>query len=59
MNYLGYTTGKMAVKVLKGEADISSMPIGYAEAQTPKYNKAICEALGITPIEGYVAIEEN
>ena len=56
---LGYATGKMAVKVLKGEADISTMAIGYAETQTPKYNKAICDALGITPLDGYVAIEDN
>ena len=54
---LGYTTGKMAVKILKGEAEISTMPIGYAETQTPKYNGAICTALGITPLEGYVEIE--
>ncbi len=56
---LGYATGKMAVKVLKGEADISTLAIGYAETQTPKYNKAICDSLGITPLEGYVAIEDN
>ena len=56
---LGYTTGKMAVKILKGEANISEMPIEYAEKQTPKYNKQNCEALGITALEGYVAIEAN
>lgn len=56
---LGYATGKMAVKVLKGEVDISTLAIGYAETQTPKYNKAICDSLGITPLEGYVAIEDN
>ena len=56
---LGYTTGKMAVKILTGQADISTMPIGYAETQTPKFNQAICDALGITPLEGYVAIEED
>ena len=56
---LGYATGKMAVKVLKGEVDISTLAIGYAETQTHKYNKAICDALGITPLEGYVAIEDN
>ena len=55
---LGYTTGKMAVKILKGEADISTMAIEYADKQTPKYNKQNCEALGITPLEGYTAIEE-
>lgn len=56
---LGYATGKMAVKILKGEADVSTMPIGYADTQTPKYNSRICTALGITPLEGYVAIEED
>ena len=56
---LGYTTGKMAVKILKDGADISTMPIEYAEKQTPKFNKQNCEALGITPLEGYTAIEEN
>ncbi|MBQ3068657.1 MAG: ABC transporter substrate-binding protein [Clostridia bacterium] len=54
---LGYTTGKMAVKILRDGADISTMPIEYAEKQTPKYNTQNCEALGITPLEGYVAIE--
>ena len=54
---LGYATGKMAVKILKGEDDISTMAIGYAETQTPKYNKQICDALGITPIAGYQEIE--
>ena len=53
---LGVTTGKMAAKILKGEADISTMPIEYAPA-TPKYNAAMCETLGITPLEGYTAIE--
>ena len=56
---LGYATGKMAVKVLKGEVDISTLAIGYAETQTHKYNKAICDSLCITPLEGYVAIEDN
>ena len=53
---LGYTTGKMAVKILKDGADISKMPIEYAEKQTPKYNGQNCTALGITPLEGYTAI---
>ena len=56
---LGYTTGKMAVKILRDGEDISTMPIEYADKQTPKYNKQNCNALGITPLEGYVAIEEN
>ena len=54
---LGYATGKMAVRILRDGEDISTMAIGYAETQTPKYNKQNCEALGITPLEGYVAIE--
>ncbi len=54
---IGYTTGKMAVKILRDGADVSTMAIGYAETQTPKYNEQNCTALGITPLEGYVAIE--
>ena len=53
---LGVATGKMAVKILKGEADISTMPIEYAAAPTAKYNKEICEELGLTPPDGYVPI---
>ena len=56
---LGYTTGMMAVRILRDGADISTMPIEYADKQTPKYNKQNCEALGITPLEGYIAIDEN
>ena len=52
----GLATGKMAAQILKGEADISTMPIGYAETVTPKYNAAICDRLGLTPLEGYEAI---
>ena len=54
---LGVTTGKMAAQILTGEADISSMPIAYAENFTPKYNPVICEALGLTLPENYVAID--
>ncbi len=53
---LGVTTGKMAAKILKGGADISTMPIEYAPA-TPKFNPTMCELLGLTPVEGYAAIE--
>ena len=56
---LGYTTGKMAVKILKDGADISTMPIEYADKQTPKYNAQKCEALEIAPLDGYTAIEAN
>ncbi len=53
---LGVTTGKMAAKILKGEADVSTMPIEYAPQVTPKYNAEICEELGLTPVEGYEAV---
>ena len=58
INYkdLGYAAGEMAVKILKGEADISTMPIENTNV-TKKYNKAICDDLGLTVPEGYVEIE--
>ncbi len=55
---LGVGTGKMAAKILKGEADISEMPIEYAPQFTKKYNAAICEALNVEIPEGYIAIEQ-
>ena len=54
---LGYTTGEMAAKVLTGEADISTMPVEYTNV-TKKYNKTICDDLGMTVPEGYEAIAE-
>lgn len=54
---LGYTTGKMAAKILTGEANVSEMPIEYAEA-TKKYDADVCKELGIEPLEGYTAIEK-
>lgn len=53
---LGVATGKMAVKILTGEANIAEMPIEYAPEFTKKYNEAICAALGLTVPEGYEAI---
>ena len=55
---LGVGTGKMAAKILKGEANISEMPIEYAPQFTKKYNKTICDALGVTVPADYIAIEE-
>ncbi len=58
---LGVATGKMAAKILKGEANISEMPIEYAAAPQKKYNKEKCEKLKIDTAKleslGYVAIE--
>ena len=49
---LGVATGKMAAKILKGEADISTMKVEYAPA-TKKYNKEMCELLELTVPAGY------
>ena len=45
---LGYATGEMAAQILTGEANISEMPVAYADASSI-YNVAICESLGLTP----------
>ncbi len=54
---LGVATGKMAVKILKGEANISEMAVEPAAEATKMYNKANCEALGLTIPETYTVIE--
>ena len=56
---LGYATGKMAAKILTGQADISQMAIEYAPQFTSKYNADICADLGLTPpSDNYVPIGE-
>ena len=61
---LGYKTGEMAVEILQNKADISTMAIAYTpeEKLKKKYNKSICETLGIDTAAleaaGYVAIAE-
>lgn len=61
---LGYKTGEMAAKILKGEAKISEMAIEYTpeDKLTKLYNKEICEALGMNiadlEAKGYKAIEK-
>ena len=54
---LGYATGEMAFEVLVNGADISTMEIQYAPKFTKEFNADICEKLGITPGEDFVAIE--
>ena len=54
---IGYKTGEMAYEILVNGADPAEMPIEYAPQFTPKYNAAMCETLGLTPLEGYEAIE--
>lgn len=53
---LGTATGKMAVKILKGEEDVAEMPVEYAPNFTKKYNPEICEELGLEIPDDYEAI---
>lgn len=55
---LGYKTGEMAYEILKEGKDIKDMEIEFAPSVTKKYNASICEELGITVPDDYVAIEE-
>lgn len=55
--HLGYRTGEMAIEILKGKADISTMPIVHAEELALKYNKELCDELGITVPEAYLKTE--
>jgi len=54
---LGVATGKMAAKILTGEANVEEMPIEYAPQFTKKFNETICSDLGIAAPADYVAIE--
>ncbi len=58
---LGFTTGKMAAKILKGEADISTMKVESVSEFTKMYNKSRCDSLGIDTAaleaKGYTAIK--
>lgn len=53
---LGYTTGEMAAKILKGEADISAMAVEFAPEVTKMYNENICQKLGVEIPDGYAPI---
>ena len=53
---LGYTTGKMAVDVLKNGADISKMAIQYAANPIKEYNAELCAILGVNVPSDYTAI---
>ena len=55
---IGYKTGEMAYDILVNGADPATMPIEYAPQFTPKYNPTMCEALGLTPPDGYEAIAD-
>lgn len=55
---LGYATGEMAYEILVNGADPATMEIEYAPKFTKKYNAEICDILGITIPDDYVAIED-
>lgn len=58
---LGVATGKMAIKILKGEMSVSDMPVEYAATATKMYNADRCKALGIDTealeAKGYTPID--
>ena len=53
---LGKITGQMAVKILTGEADVSTMPIQFAPSVTKQANMANCQKLNITLPSDYTAL---
>ncbi|MBQ8087839.1 MAG: ABC transporter substrate-binding protein [Clostridia bacterium] len=53
---LGYATGEMAYEVLVNGTDVSTMDIRFAPNVTKEYNAELCEILGVTVPEDYVAI---
>lgn len=53
---LGRTTGEMAVKILKGEADISTMAIEYYPNPVKKYNPDMASLYNVTIPSDYAAI---
>lgn len=55
---LGVETGKMAIKILKGEADISTMEIGYDTNPEKLYNKKMAEKYNIVIPSDYKEIGE-
>ncbi len=53
---LGRVTGKMAARILKGEANVGEMPVEYYPNPVAMYNPVICEALEVTVPADYVAL---
>ena len=55
---IGYTAGEMAYDILVNGADITTMDVKFAPQVTKEYNASICETLGVTIPDDYVAIEQ-
>ena len=53
---MGYTAGEMAYEILVNGKNPGDMEIGYSPV-TKKYNKEICDELGVTVPSDYTAIE--
>ena len=56
---IGYKAGEMAYEILVNGADVSTMPVEFAETTTKKYNAENCQTLNITVPDDYVAIENQ
>ncbi len=54
---IGYLCGQQAVQILKGEADVATLPIGYAQNPEKKYNPDYAAAIGFEIPDGFAAIE--
>ncbi|MDD3867028.1 MAG: ABC transporter substrate-binding protein [Eubacteriales bacterium] len=52
---LGYQTGEMAVRILKDDADIATMPIEYLKDTSVSINTAVADQLGIAIPEDLAA----
>jgi len=53
---LGRVSGEMAYEILVNGADISAMPIRFADSFTKQYNPELCALLGVEIPEGFEAI---
>jgi len=53
---LGRVTGEMAYEVLVNGADVSTMPIRFAQTFSKQYNPELCALLGVEIPEGFEAI---
>ena len=54
---LGHATGEMAYEVLVNGADVATLNIAFAPNVTKEYNAELCELLGVTVPEDYMAIQ--
>lgn len=53
---IGVKTGEMAIDVLLGKTDISTLSIAYDQNPVKKFNKSFCEEVGVTVPSDYVEI---